>query len=68
MLLNLGLLALFCLARLGLCQTEECFVPGECLSSISVGGNEASTKEDCLSLCKNIDGKKLMFYNHRIDL
>jgi len=38
---------------------EKCFVPGECVSSIHLGGKVVENHKDCLNLCKNEEGIKL---------
>jgi hypothetical protein len=38
-------------------QSDNCFVPGECLSSIHIGGREVNDKRECLELCKSTEGE-----------
>ena len=55
----IALLALFNLVDVGFGQSDSCFIPGECLSGIHVGGNEVATVEECLKLCTNTEGENI---------
>ncbi len=57
MILHFAIIAFLSPVIMGLGQPEDCFLPGECLSSIHIDGDEVKNKEECLQLCKNTDGK-----------
>ncbi len=57
MLFNLIFLAFISLIGLSLGEPEDCFVPGECLLSTHIGGDEVKTKQECLEMCKATNGK-----------
>jgi len=57
MMIKIGILALVCFSGHVLGQGEECFLPGECVSSIHIGGDVVANRDECRTLCKTTAGK-----------
>jgi hypothetical protein len=62
MIWSLAILTFVTLFSQGLGQPESCFLPGECLLSVVVGGKLVRNEETCLELCKSTDGELNMIF------
>ncbi len=49
-------------------QSDSCFIPGECLSGIHVGGNQVNNKIECFELCESTDGEKFGSFTYNLSI